>query len=47
MVKDLVRTKKSITKFIELKTHLNAVGLKLQVNLSEYDHRMTLSNIAC
>lgn len=30
MVKDLVRTKKSITKFIELKIHLNAVGLKLQ-----------------
>lgn len=30
MVKDLVRTKKSVTKFIELKTHLNAVGLKIQ-----------------
>eukprot|EP01035_Chromulina_nebulosa_P017049 gene17049-22559_t len=30
MVKDLVRTKKTITKFIELKTHLNAVSLKMQ-----------------
>jgi charged multivesicular body protein 2A len=30
MAKDLVRTKAHINKFIELKTHLNAVGLKLQ-----------------
>ena len=30
MVKDLVRTKNHINKFIEMKTHLTAVGLKLQ-----------------
>ena len=37
MVKDLVRTKKSVTKFIELKTHLTAVGLKIQVILYKYN----------
>lgn len=30
MAKDLVRTKNHINKFIEMKTHLTAVGLKLQ-----------------
>lgn len=33
MVKDYVRTKNYITKFIEMKTHLNAVSLKMQVGL--------------
>lgn len=32
MVKDYVRTKNYITKFIEMKTHLNAVNLKMQVS---------------
>jgi hypothetical protein len=31
MAKDLVRTRQYTTKFIEMKTHLTAVGLKLQV----------------
>lgn len=31
MVKDYVRTKAYITRFIEMKTHLNAVSLKIQV----------------
>ena len=31
MAKDLVRTRKYIEKFIEMKTHLNAVALKMQV----------------
>lgn len=31
MAKDYVRTKNYITKFIEMKTHLNAVSLKMQV----------------
>jgi division protein CdvB (Snf7/Vps24/ESCRT-III family) len=30
MAKDLYRTKTHISKFIELRTHLNAVSLKLQ-----------------
>lgn len=30
MAKDLVRTRNYITRFIEMKTHLNAVGLKMQ-----------------
>lgn len=30
MAKDLVRTKNHVNKFIEMKTHLTAVGLKLQ-----------------
>jgi charged multivesicular body protein 2A len=32
MAKDLVRTRKYIEKFIEMKTHLNAVALKMQVS---------------
>lgn len=35
MAKDLVRTRTYITKFIELRTHLNAVGLKLQTVKSQ------------
>ena len=31
MAKDLVRTRNYITRFIEMKTHLNAVSLKMQV----------------
>lgn len=31
MAKDYIRTKNYITKFIEMKTHLNAVSLKIQV----------------
>jgi len=31
MAKDLVRTRQYIEKFIEIKTHLNAVSLRLQV----------------
>lgn len=34
MAKDYVRTKNYITKFIEMKTHLNAVSLKIQVSKS-------------
>jgi hypothetical protein len=34
MAKDYVRTKNYITKFIEMKTHLNAVSLKIQVIIS-------------
>eukprot|EP01035_Chromulina_nebulosa_P038594 gene38594-52139_t len=30
MAKDLVRTRNYITRFIEMKTHLNAVSLKMQ-----------------
>jgi hypothetical protein len=30
MAKDLVRTRNYITRFIEMKTHLNAVSLKIQ-----------------
>lgn len=30
MAKDYVRTKQHITRFIEMKTHLNAVSLKMQ-----------------
>eukprot|EP00401_Gymnodinium_catenatum_P069701 CAMPEP_0117504460 /NCGR_PEP_ID=MMETSP0784-20121206/24860_1 /TAXON_ID=39447 /ORGANISM="" /LENGTH=155 /DNA_ID=CAMNT_0005299815 /DNA_START=63 /DNA_END=527 /DNA_ORIENTATION=- len=30
MAKDLIRTRNYITRFIEMKTHLNAVGLKMQ-----------------
>jgi hypothetical protein len=33
MAKDYVRNKNYITKFIEMKTHLNAVSLKMQVGL--------------
>jgi len=33
MAKDLVRTRNYITRFIEMKTHLNAVSLKIQVSL--------------
>lgn len=33
MAKDLVRTRNYITRFIEMKTHLNAVSLKMQVRL--------------
>ena len=29
--KDLVRTRNYVTRFIEMKTHLNAVSLKMQV----------------
>lgn len=32
MAKDLVRTRNYITRFIEMKTHLNAVSLKIQVS---------------
>lgn len=35
MAKDLVRTRTYITKFIELRSHLNAVGLKLQTVKSQ------------
>jgi len=35
MVKDLVRTRSYITRFIEMKTQLNAVSLKLQVVKSQ------------
>ena len=31
MAKDLVRTRNYVTRFIEMKTHLNAVSLKMQV----------------
>lgn len=31
MAKDLVRTRNYITRFITMKTHLNAVSLKMQV----------------
>jgi hypothetical protein len=34
MAKDLVRTRNYIARFIEMKTHLNAVSLKLQVVIS-------------
>lgn len=38
MAKDYVRTKNYVTKFIEMKTHLNAVSLKMQVRfLSLFD----------
>ncbi len=33
MAKDYIRTKNYITKFIEMKTHLNAVSLKMQVSI--------------
>lgn len=36
MAKDLVRTRQYTTKFIEMKTHLNAVSLKLQVCFALY-----------
>jgi hypothetical protein len=36
MAKDYVRTKNYITKFIEMKTHLNAVSLKIQVIIRIY-----------
>lgn len=31
MAKDLVRTRQYVTRFIDMKTHLNAVSLKMQV----------------
>ncbi len=34
MAKDYIRTKNYITKFIEMKTHLSAVSLKIQVRLT-------------
>lgn len=34
MAKDLVRTRNYVTRFIEMKTHLNAVSLKMQVIVS-------------
>ncbi len=40
MAKDLVRTRKSITKFIEMKTQLNAVDLKLQT-IKSHEAMMT------
>ena len=33
MAKDLVRTRNYVTRFIEMKTHLTAVSLKMQVEL--------------
>ena len=36
MAKDLVRTRNFVTRFIEMKTHLNAVSLKMQVIYLNY-----------
>ena len=36
MAKDLVRTRHYVTKFIEMKTHLNAVALQVQVTISDF-----------
>ena len=38
MAKDLVRTRNYVTRFIEMKTHLNAVSLKMQVRYTS-QHR--------
>lgn len=47
MAKDYVRTKNYITRFIEMKTHLNAVSLKIQVSLPNLFvcSRVSLCNI--
>ena len=43
MAKDLVRTRNYVTRFIEMKTHLNAVSLKMQV--SPYLHAIIKQEI--
>lgn len=37
MAKDLVRTRRYIQKFYQMKTQLQAVGLRIQVQISIHD----------
>ena len=45
MAKDLVRTRNYITRFIEMKTHLNAVGLKMQVRFCAFLHMAVVAHL--
>ena len=36
MAKDLVRTRRNVQKFYQMKTQLQAVGLRIQVNIYIY-----------
>ena len=46
MAKDLVRTRTYITKFIELRSHLNAVALKLQTVKSQEAMARAMKSVA-
>merc|ERR1719498_1113490 len=46
MAKDLVRTRNYITKFIVLRSHLNAVGLKLQTVKSHEAMASAMKNVS-
>jgi hypothetical protein len=47
MAKDYIRTKNYITKFIEMKTHLNAVSLKMQVGSNNHHFPWIFEDIFC
>jgi hypothetical protein len=47
MAKDLVRTRSQITKFYQLKSHLQAVSLRMQVRLRSALHSCGLATVAC